>query len=348
MSIYVSYSSINELNLKREYLKLVKIINYSGSKINISKIPILKKHQYFVVPDFSITGDAPKEFIRAYEYGEVKKNNYNKWSLFIAKTGHKWYPAESITEYLLNKLGVVFGLNMAKSNIVLAGGQIRFLSKYFIKEEEELIHGADIFAGYMNDKPFIEEIETQNLSRDFFTVQFAKSAIKFAYPYHFEEIIKEFVKMLIFDAIVGNYDRHFYNWGIIRHIERDHKPFFSPIYDTARGLFWNFSDSKINDIYKDKKLLKTKVENYCEKSRPKIGWDRENDINHFKLFEKIYNNEFGISKNEIKQLLLRKNFGGFIDLIKKDFVYLLSSERIEIIIECLNYRYNRINEILER
>ena len=133
----------------------------------------------------------------------------------------------------------------------------------------------------------------------------------------------------------------------MRHLERDHKPFFSPVYDTARGLFWNESEQKIVDMYSNKNRLNTYINKYCTNSRPKIGWDNENNINHFKLVSKIYKNEFGITKNEIKELFLHPIFDKLIDVVKKDFVNLLSRERKKIIIECLNFRYNRILEILE-
>jgi hypothetical protein len=48
---------------------------------------------------------------------------------------------------------------MAKSSLVWANEQIRFLSRYFLQEEEELIHGADIYAGYMNDRDFVETLK---------------------------------------------------------------------------------------------------------------------------------------------------------------------------------------------
>ncbi|MFA9370113.1 MAG: HipA domain-containing protein [Labilibaculum antarcticum] len=332
--------------MSKEYLKKVKIEKLSGCGINYN-IPVLKKHQYYVVSGFTITGDAPKEFIRAYEYGKVKKSNSKKWHLFIAKTGHKWYPIESITEYLLNQLGIAFGLKMAESNVVMAGGQIRFMSKYFLKEEEELVHGADLFGGYLDDQDFVEEVECQDLARDFFTLQFAEKSITFAYPFY-DTIFQDFVKMLLFDALVGNNDRHFYNWGVVRHLTRDYKPVFSPIYDTARGLFWNESERKIADLYNNKSRLNTYIGKYSKNSRPKIGWDGQKNINHFKLVTNIYNNEFGISKSEIESLFLRKNIDKLIDVVRKDFVNLLSKERKEVIIECLNHRYDKIIAIFKK
>ena len=157
-----------------------KIENYSSSRLKrgVRGIPIVKNSNYEVVEGFTITGDAPKKFIRVFDRNEKPKyfkKNKKKWPLYIAKTGQKWYPLEAITEYLLNQLGEVFGLNMAKSSIRVIGGQLRFLSRYFLKNKsEELIHGAEIFAGYVGDLAFIEEIEVEKMARDLFTLQFVE------------------------------------------------------------------------------------------------------------------------------------------------------------------------------
>lgn len=83
--------------MERKHLGHVTIINHSGFKPSIcDHLVVLKKHQYHVVHGFSITGDAPKKFIRVYEYGSGKKDNPKTWSLYIAKTGHKWYPGERV------------------------------------------------------------------------------------------------------------------------------------------------------------------------------------------------------------------------------------------------------------
>jgi hypothetical protein len=78
---------------------------------------------------------------------------------YIAKVGHKWYPMESITEYLMNRIGEVLGVNMAVSKLVIIQNQIRFLCKYFLKKNEQLVHGAEIFGSYVGSDDIIEHIE---------------------------------------------------------------------------------------------------------------------------------------------------------------------------------------------
>lgn len=157
---------------------------YADYKIqDKSQISTLKKGCYCVVKGYSLMGEAPKSFIRVYEYqkgGVQRKSNPNSWALYLAKTGHKWYPLESITEHLIARIGKELSLNMAESRLVEAGGQIKFLSKYFLKPEkgQELVHGMDIIVAYLGgDRPFVEEIALQKREREFFTLEDTVQAI---------------------------------------------------------------------------------------------------------------------------------------------------------------------------
>lgn len=80
--------------------------------------------------------------------------------------------------------------------------------------------------------------------------------------------------------------------------------------------------------------------------RPKLGWEGEKDLNHFKLVEKIYNNEFYISKSEIKELFLHSVLDKMFVTIDRNFSHLFSERRIRLIKDCLEYRYNEINKLL--
>jgi len=328
-----------------------KIENFSDAhRLNVRSIPILKKRNYFVDNTKTIDGDAPKKFIGIYNYplpdNKHRKNRKN-WIYYIAKTGHKWYPSESITEMLMNRLGVIFGLKMADSQIMMIGGQLRFLSKYFLNPLEELVHGADILAGYLNvSNRFVEEVDKLKLTRDLFTLQFIEEAVANQFPCQKDYILHELSKLIVFDALVGNNDRHFFNWGVIRSIENNYQPYFSPIYDTARGLFWNYSENKIFEIVEVNKNMNIHIQRYCKNSHPKIGWENENKLNHFRLFEKIYTNEFYISKNEIKAILTPGLLERMTKEVKQKFRSLMTINRITMICKCLEYRFNEMRKIL--
>ena len=327
-------------------LEFITPKNLSGFEIKSQKaIPPLKAHHYHVIEDFSISGDAPKDLIRLYEYGKARKANRSKWPLYIAKIGHKWYPNESIAEYLLNRLGETLGFTMAGSKLAVVSKQIRFLTKYFLKGEQQLIHGAEIYADYLSDKEFVEEIENQSQAQDFFTIQFTQEAIKKVFPEQGDAIFADFVKMLIFDAIVGNNDRHFYNWGVIKDVKSKQTPIFSPIYDTARGLYWNQSEENVVSLCKT--LNKNKINKYINGAKPKIGWEGRENLNHFDLVDLIARNEYGIRRREIWNYLSSEKLADCEKLIYNEFGRVMSSARKELINQCLRLRNEKLVEIMK-
>lgn len=332
------------------FLKEENIENYSGVNLNFHKCVKSLRKGYWKELNFSVGGDAPKNFIAIYDYereSSIRKSNDKTWPRYIAKVGHKWYPLESVNEYLFNRIGEVLGLNIASSKLMLANKQLRFLSKYFLNKNESLEHGAQIFAGYMEDKEWVEEIERDGLARSFFTFQFAEQAIKYSFPSEADQIMQDFVKMLIFDAISGNNDRHFYNWGVIKHIENRKIPTFAPIFDSARGLFWNDSESKLLKWLNEPKKIEERIGKYAEGSKPKIGWDGINDLNHFDLVEKIFSTDTRY-KNICNELINSQQLQKVKNLITEDFVKFYSKERIELLIKCITYRFERLEQILNK
>jgi hypothetical protein len=327
-----------------------KIENYSHrDNVMGMGVEVVKARDCQWIQEYTLTGDAPKGFVRIYDYetnSNVRRRSPKTWTQYIAKTGHKWYPIESVTEYLLNRLGIVFGLEMADSRLCIINGQLRFLSRYFLERNEELVHGAEIFAGYIEDLAFVESVEQADLSRVFFTLQFVETAIEKAFPSEKQHIMHELVRLLLYDAMVGNNDRHFYNWAVIRSLDSNRPARFSPVYDTARGLFWNISDDRLEMRIQNKDVPRF-VKKYCDASRPKLGWEGEKELNHFRLVEKIFENEFYITHDELSQLFSKNMLLDMEKTINKKFTRLLSPIRKSMISECLQYRFNKIQEIIQ-
>ena len=326
--------------LLKQQLSHEQVINWSGFEIsNHGVLPPLRKGYYYNVAGQAIAGDAPKDFIRAYTYGTANRSNPRKWPAYIAKVGHKWYPNESITEHLLTRIGQLLGLQMAESSLVSAHGQIRFLSRYFLGRNQNLVHGAEIFSDYLKDDQFVDEVEQVGAAQDFFTFQFIKEAIREQFPGQASSILKGYTRMLVFDAIVGNNDRHHYNWGVVVHGHRRHEPYFSPIYDSARALFWNDSESKLEMIKKDPdpRRLPAFIARYVKNSRPKTGWDGVNRPNHFALIQKIYQNYPDLCL-VMSALCHPQLLQSIQETLNSEFGPLMSALRREMILHCLEHR----------
>lgn len=338
-------------DLNNKCLKVERLEKISGfSPRLLGRIPVIKKKHYRILTGVSVGGDAPKELIRCYAYkqGKQLRSNPALWELYIAKTGHKWYPYESITEYLLNKLGACLGLKMAEARLNVINGQIRFLSKFFLHHPlQSLEHGAELYGGYLNDRDFVESVEKENKARDFFTVKFTFDTFKYLYPHQAEDLFNGFLTMLIFDAIVGNNDRHFYNWGIVKQIHSDHQPYFAPTYDTARALCWHISEEKIMLLSKQKAERQKFLEKYVMNSKPKTGIEKRSIKNHFELITALQQGPFHQTDEIIKELINRENQKRCNELILDEMRYLMSKERLKIVSDCLNLRFEKLISLVK-
>lgn len=283
-----------------------------------------------------------------YEYGGTcRKAKPRTWPLHIAKTAKKWYPTESIMEYALNQLGQCWGLRMAQSRLVWAGGQLRFLSRYFLRRKySELVHGADILTNYFNDHTLVLEIEQHGWERELVTVQLFSEALRAVFPEYHAEILADFVRMLLFDALVGNYDRHFYNYGVVRDLTGRRKPCFSPVYDTARALFWNTPEARLVALHQKPQEAEAFLQKYMRKSQPKIGWEGQPSITHFDLVQLLASTETGLSRAAISEFFQPRSLTASLQLLDSRFDGLLSPERLDFMKRCLQARFTTILDIL--
>ena len=329
------------INLERK-LRTEKNIQESGY-LDYSKIQVLKNKNFFVV-DIPLDGDAPKEYIKAYFYNTSRKAKKTRWSEYFAKYGHKSYPNESVIEYIINQIGEELGFKMNETELVLVNGQIRFLSKNFLRKNEKLIHGIEVLAEYFQDREFVKDIDKDRKHRrEYITFELIIEAIEEVYPKNADSIISSFIELLVFDAIVGNNDRHHYNWGLIGDIEKKNKLIrFAPIYDTARGLLWNKTDRDIKKMFlqlNDKMQIKA----YLKKSKPRVSYNTNPEANHFELIEYIceLNNDY---KEIVMKYINKKKEEKIISYFRKNFQKLFILERSELIIKILRLRFQTLRK----
>lgn len=326
-------------------LRVEESLYCSGKIINENFISTLREKDY-IVKNYNLDGDSPKKFIKAYFFipdSATRRNSTNSWTSYIAKTAEKWYPHESVIEYMINRIGEVMGLGMNEIKLIKINGQIRFLSKYFLNKNEKLIHGAEICGEHLGDMEMAEAIaKNKDTSRQLFTFEFIKEAIRNVFPQSFEDITLQLVKMLTFDALVGNNDRHFYNWGVIDTKKKTTKlPIFTPIYDSARGLLWNYSDENIIKIHKAKGK---RIEKYIKEACPRVSIETNTSANHFELidFLKRYNKDYceivvNLSDVEKEEEIIK--------MITNEFYPLFIRERCELITLILRNRFKKIRSL---
>lgn len=137
-------------------------------------------------------------------------SNPNDDSIYFFKTSMKKegkdYKPEFWSEIIASEIGNVLGFNVLEYNIAKHGDEVGCISKTMNGENECLTEGINLLTGYDNTyDPDSKE------SYSAYTFHFIKSAID---SFSFNNI-EDIIKMIIFDAIIGNSDRHQENWGFI-------------------------------------------------------------------------------------------------------------------------------------
>ena len=139
-------------------------------------------------------------------------------------------------------------------------------------------------------------------------------------PYSFQMIIESMKpilgistisKILLFDALIGNSDRHHSNWGITEtkgslSAEKGLFPVnvmtLSPLYDNGSSLCSYINESDVEKILKDKMRYESIINT---KSKSAIGWNNIRPIRHFELIKNLRNEYYDETVNFV--INIKKN-----------------------------------------
>jgi hypothetical protein len=123
------------------------------------------------------------------------------------KKGKRDYKYEFWSEIIASEVGKTLEFDVLDYHIALRGDVVGCICKSMIREGEELVEGGKYLQAYDNTfKP--EDIK----QRHQYTLTLILKAL---YSFDKEKHYKELAETIVFDAIIGNSDRHQENWAII-------------------------------------------------------------------------------------------------------------------------------------
>lgn len=184
-------------------------------------------------------------------------------------TGEYW------AEKVAFQLAEILGIECAKVDIGTFKGRVGSMSYMILNEDEELIEGiqyiTNIYKEYNQDK-FIDYRTGEPYSIKMILQSIKKTGLG-----------NDFLTIPIFDALIGNSDRHHSNWGIVKN-KLNGNIRMSPLYDNGSSLCCLIDDEYASSFLRDKRRFESLI---FGKSKSMIRWENQNRIRHFELIQHI-------------------------------------------------------------
>lgn len=218
--------------------------------------------------DFRFIQDEP--IVRGSRKKMLAVNNKREIAMF--KYEREDYDcSEACSEKLAYEIAKVLGYDCAKIELAVDNDNKIGVLNYYFSNRFNAPH-TDIVA-YLN-----KDTKERN---SYYTISNIKSVLDDIDT----ELFKDFIKIMIFDALIGEQDRHEENWGIT---EKQGKNFISPLYDNGDSLLREFRNianaQKYYDGIKD-------FNAYIDRSQTIIyKEDKKCKYKHFELIKYLYDN----------------------------------------------------------
>ena len=237
-------------------------------------------------------------------------------------TGEYW------AEKLASEIGKLINVECAKVEIGTYMGRIGSMSYNIISDKIiAFVEGVEfILAEY----PYYDKDKLQDpFTNTQYSIQMIQKSIAHLIDF------KDFLKVVIFDVLIGNSDRHHSNWGIKYEInDNDINVGICPLYDNGSSLCAYENNNDLSIFFKDKMKFEALVNT---KSKSAIGWDNKRPIRQFELLEKIKENYYNDTIEYIKLIrdnINEKNINDILenfdnDIINEDMKKLLKMYLLE-------------------
>lgn len=251
---------------------------------------------------------------------------------------------EYISEKLASEIASLLDIPCAKVEIGTYNGRLGSMSYKINKNNEFLMEGVSF-------------INKSYPNYDINTLYDPVKCVYYSFPMispiidglHFE---KEFVEMVVFDALIGNTDRHHSNWALLVSFESPDnlKIHFCPLYDNGSSLCCYINENDIDSFLgKDIRKLWSLVDSKS-KSRIRIDASCKKEPTHLAVMtyliqNEVYKNYFVSFSKKILERIDNKTINQLLDNYPNS---MLSQKRKELIQRFLIQKLIIIESVLEK
>ena len=149
-----------------------------------------------------------------------------------------------------------------------------------------------------------------------------------------KELEEHFWNMFIVDGLIGNYDRHNGNWGVLVNDETQEIK-LAPIYDCGSCLYSQLTDEQMEEILKNKTEVNNRIYNKPTSTITKDG----RRINYYDFISTLENERCNEALKRIVKRIDMNKIDELIDNmpiitdVRKEFYKILLNKRYEIILK---------------
>ncbi|GAB3063536.1 HipA domain-containing protein [Virgibacillus ainsalahensis] len=244
---------------------------------------------------------------------------------------------EDINEVIAAKIGQLLGLKTVEAEIAYRNGKRGCLMLHFLHQYEVDLGEpggpllASEFGEEYNQLGYSELKSMELISKSFSLIE------RFTY---YPIMKNEFVTMNVFDILIGNQDRHPYNWQLLF---KEDKVFFGPLYDNGASLGWQLPDHELERMI----VNDTKMNKFYKKMRVKAGIieDKQPRLNANQVLHYCnahYPDEIKIVENRL-ELFDVDAYNYYIDQFP-----LISDIRKEFLKQFIHFRLNKILKAIRK
>jgi hypothetical protein len=212
-------------------------------------------------------------------------NTPSNIEIYLFKESHKRYPNEFWAEIIASRIGELIGVPTPETYCARLEDKYAALVKFFLRVEwdhknecyivENLFEGGD---SMVRRDPTFERKRGER--HNIFDVESVFKEMKK------ETLFGDFLKILIFDTIIGNTDRHQDNWGFI--VGKDEAFKLAPAYDNSTSLGSELVEEKLDGFLENNAI---KLRKYIAKGCPHLRWSKDGSnlerLNHFQFLENL-------------------------------------------------------------
>lgn len=274
---------------------------------------------------------------------------------YLFKRAFSRYPEQFFVEIICYKIGCMMGVEVPPTFIAIdssegdlvCGSLVQWFYDETCHEFERYVDGSDILPAIIEG--FNVKTGEQH---NFITMLDICNSLKSSQSFEMEPgLITKLLKMLVFDALIGNTDRHQENWGFLFHKGQSYETLLSgtpksivslsPAFDNGTSMGHEIIERKFKTFD-----LPGKMDLYIRKGTHHMRWSIEDSVrtNHIDLILKIAELGGNFSRYALKWLDINlQEVEDYMRLLTEfELPVKLSPSRVDFMFKLISTRHSKL------